>query len=398
MPKKLKIAIYSGQIPSTTFIESLIKTVCREHEILLFGSKTKAINYVNKNIKVYKTPNSNWLKLLYNCWRSLLLGLQRPKDLIALLKEVKNYKTRYKKWQSFSKLLPVVLYKPNVFHIQWAKNLEEFMVLKTVFNIPIVLSLRGAHINYSPIVSEALAASYRENFPQVDGFHAVSIAIGKEAEKYGATAHTIQVIHSIVPSLFLDAYQPLKPNAGKLLKLVSIGRAHWIKGYSYALQAINELKNLGYTIKYQIVGINEPDEELLFLIEQFGLIQEVRLLPTMQQTELLKMMQSQDALLLSSLEEGIANAVLEAMAIGLPVISTNCGGMGEVIIPGETGFLIPVRDGKAMAQAVIDLRNMPYDHLKTQTENAHILIKSKFNAEENVNQFLELYNQASLNG
>lgn len=391
MHKKLKIAIYSGQIPSTTFVESLIQAIGEHHEVLLFGSQTKTINYTNENIKTFIIPNNNWLKGVYNIWRSTQLALRRPKSLVQLWKETNTHKTAYHKWQNYSKLLPMVLHQPDVLHIQWAKSLEEFMVLKTVFNIPIVLSLRGSHINYSPIVSKKLADSYLKNFSQVDAFHAVSKAIAVEAEKYGAPTDKIQVIYSMVPNLFFDAYQPLKPKDKSAIKILSMGRPHWVKGYAYAIQAIATLKNKGYTVQYQIIGIDKPDEELLFLIAELGLEKNVSLKPKMPQSELIALMQTQDIMLLSSLEEGIANVVLEAMAIGLPVISTDCGGMSEVVIPGETGFLVPNRDPKAMAQAVIELQNMTLNELQIQTENAHKLIKSKFDVTRGLKQFLELY-------
>src|SRR5690606_27197752 len=133
---------------------------------------------------------------------------------------------------------------------------------------------------------------------------------------------------------------------------------HWKKGYAYAIRAVAELKNQGYSVLYQIVGMNRQDEELLFLISELGLEHEVILHKGISQEKLMALMQTQDILLLSSLEEGIANVVLEAMAIGLPVISTDCGGMNEVVIPGKSGLLVPKRDPKAMAQAVIDLQNM----------------------------------------
>lgn len=391
LPNKLKIAIYSGQIPSTTFIESLITTVGQHHEILLFGTQTKAVSYANKNIKSHITPSNNWLKLSYNIWRSFSLALKCPKDLLALLKEIKTYNSSYKKWQHYSKLLPIVLYRPDIVHIQWAKSLDDFMLLKTVFGIPMVLSLRGAHINYSPIVSESLAASYRKNFPKVDAFHAVSKAIGLQAEQYGANANTIHVIYSKVPKFFLDAFQVLKPKQDRTIKILSVGRAHWVKGYSYAIHAMAELKKLGYLVEYQIIGIDKPDEELLFLIAELGLKEHILLRPKISQTELLTLMHGQDAMLLSSLEEGIANVVLEAMAVGLPVISTDCGGLSEVVIPNETGFLVPIRNAKAMANAIIDLHNMPHNELQTLTNNAHNLIRSKFNEEENLRRFLKLY-------
>ena len=65
-------------------------------------------------------------------------------------------------------------------------------------------------------------------------------------------------------------------------------------------------------------------------------------------------MQDFDLLILPSLNEGIANVVLEAMALGIPVISADCGGMSEVVLPNETGWLVPVRDSEAMGEAIIE--------------------------------------------
>jgi colanic acid/amylovoran biosynthesis glycosyltransferase len=59
-----------------------------------------------------------------------------------------------------------------------------------------------------------------------------------------------------------------------------------------------------------------------------------------------------DLLLLPSVEEGIANVVLEAMAVGTLVISTDCGGMKEVVEHKKNGFIVPVRNPQAMAEII----------------------------------------------
>ena len=56
---------------------------------------------------------------------------------------------------------------------------------------------------------------------------------------------------------------------------------------------------------------------------------------------------------LSSLSEGISNAALEAMACGLPVVTTDCGGMREAIRDGVEGFVVPMRDPDAIAVALV---------------------------------------------
>ena len=75
------------------------------------------------------------------------------------------------------------------------------MPLQKEFNIPIVLSLRGAHVNYSPLADASLLESYKRNFPKVRGFHAVSKQLVMKAEFYGASADKIHVIYSGLDSL-----------------------------------------------------------------------------------------------------------------------------------------------------------------------------------------------------
>jgi glycosyltransferase involved in cell wall biosynthesis len=63
-------------------------------------------------------------------------------------------------------------------------------------------------------------------------------------------------------------------------------------------------------------------------------------------------LQSAHAFLLSSLSEGISNAALEAMACGLPVVTTDCGGMREAVTDSVHGFVVPRRNPDAMAAAL----------------------------------------------
>jgi sugar transferase (PEP-CTERM/EpsH1 system associated) len=66
-----------------------------------------------------------------------------------------------------------------------------------------------------------------------------------------------------------------------------------------------------------------------------------------------------DVFVLPSLAEGICNALLEAMATGVSVVATAVGGTPEIIVDGESGFLVPPRNAEALAQRLIDLRQRP---------------------------------------
>ncbi|MBT8270547.1 MAG: hypothetical protein KJO25_00745, partial [Bacteroidia bacterium] len=177
--KRLRIAIFSGSIPSTTFIEHLIESLSEFHDIYLFGTRSKKVSYPASTISIYATPKSHWRNLFVSFIRTVHLGLSNPSGLIKLIREVKTYKSTYSRWIWYTKFLPIILHRPDILHIQWAKNLEFYYFLKRDFKVRIILSLRGAHINYSPIVDPKLAETYGRLFPKLDGFHAVSEAIAK---------------------------------------------------------------------------------------------------------------------------------------------------------------------------------------------------------------------------
>ena len=391
MKPKLKIAIYSGAIPSTTFVEHLIEGIATNYDVFIFGVENKPKVYNSKNVKVYSTSKHFLKNIIKTKWHVFVLFFTNPKRLFLVLNELKKYKSLYSKWHTFTRLIPIVRHLPDIFHVQWAKDLERFMFLKEELNVKLVLSLRGAHINYSPIANLELAESYRNNFPRVDAFHAVSQAIGIEAQKYHAEASKIEVIHSPLPDHIFNRYKPFEKSTSKTIKICSVGRFHWIKGMRYLFDALYELKQQNIDFECVCIGSKRMSEETLFQVNQLGIKENIQLIDNLNQDELFEIMQGCDVLVLPSLKEGIANVVLEAMAIGLPVISSNCGGMPEVVIPNETGWLVPTRKPNEIAQAIIEVIKTPENELQRITQNAHDLVKREFNGKESIKQFETLY-------
>ena len=126
-------------------------------------------------------------------------------------------------------------------------------------------------------------------------------------------------------------------------------------------------------------------------MHQLQLESQIKFVGSLPQVDLLRTLKTFDILLLSSVEEGIANVVLEAMAMGVPVISTDCGGMAEVIKHKETGWLVPVRNPNAIADAIIELSETTERQLQSITQNAHDLVKAEFKAEDSIEKFVDLY-------
>jgi colanic acid/amylovoran biosynthesis glycosyltransferase len=90
-------------------------------------------------------------------------------------------------------------------------------------------------------------------------------------------------------------------------------------------------------------------------------------------------------------EEGIANVVLEAMALGTLVVSTDCGGMKEVVLPKQTGYLVPVRDAHAMALDLKEVSELSTEKYQNITQQARSFIEKYHNEEQMVSRMQKLY-------
>lgn len=387
----MRVCVYTGKIPSTVFIERLIQGLTRENtELLLVGHICQDPIYP-QNVKVEGYRNKTGKLLLFLRFLLLFMLKKRAdwKKIQDLIQNKPHLNTRSKKINWYIKVLPVIWYKPDIFHLQWVKNIKEWLFLQE-FDIKVVASLRGAHINYSPIASAAVKSDYMESFPRVDGFHGVSKSICSEAWKYGIRPERCKVIYSGL-DLKQFTYQQKKQVSGNKspLRLLSVGRPHWKKGYMYALDACHILQSKGVSFTYEIVG--GISEEMLFQIHQLQL-ENITIHEPLPFHRVIKKICQSDLLLLPSVEEGIANVVLEAMALGTPVISTYCGGMPEVIREGQTGWLIPMRDPKAMAQKIMDVSQKPEEEIQQITRQARGYIEKHHTLATMSEGMVALYN------
>lgn len=95
---------------------------------------------------------------------------------------------------------------------------------------------------------------------------------------------------------------------------------------------------------------------------------------------------------LSSRAEGFANAVLEYMAAGLPVVATDVGGLSEAVAEGETGFLVPSGDHAMMADRIIDLLN-DKERAQAMAGRGKAIAEQRFASEHHLRNTLELYDE-----
>jgi colanic acid/amylovoran biosynthesis glycosyltransferase len=366
-----RIAIYSKEIPTTTFIENLVTLLSENgYHIFLFGHIRKRITY-NGRVTIIPSPQKGWILPWFVAYHWFILLFKKPSKSFHAVKVCWASGGLGTYLRKLSLILPVLNTKLDFFHIQWANDLQSIPEFFELLDCPIDLSLRGAHINYAPLVRAGLGESYQKYFPSIRRFHAVSKAIGKEAEKYEADSQKIQVVYSSVKPEIISQFEPRTFCNRAEPKLVSVGRFHWKKGYQYALEALHQLKKEGINAHYTIVAQGSIPEEIIYMIHELELKQNVSIINGLPQSEIIKLLKTQDLFILPSVEEGIANVVLEAMAVGTPVISTDCGGMVEAIQTEVNGYIVATRDVLAIVDTVKKYIQLPLAEITSLSENAY---------------------------
>jgi glycosyltransferase involved in cell wall biosynthesis len=129
------------------------------------------------------------------------------------------------------------------------------------------------------------------------------------------------------------------------------------KDQGVLLEALALLAAGGARVRAALVGDGPDRAALEAQARRLGLESRVRFLGERADIELL--LPAMDVFVLSSREEGIPNALLEAMAAGLPAVATAVVGTPEVMQDGETGWLVPARDPRALATALGDALARP---------------------------------------
>ena len=320
--------------------------------------------------------------------RALLLGLVRATRPLTLLRDV----------------LPLALARPDVIHFEWESQAVRYHPAAAALGRPFVMSCHGSGVNVHPHVGlDQLVARYAEAFAKAAAVHCVCEAIRDEAVGYGLDPAKAVVIRAGVDSRY---FTPPKRERAAALRVLSVGTLHWIKNFEDGIRAVALLAADGVPVRYELAGGDpalgdaaKPRDRprLLYLIRELGLEGHVELLGELSHAETRDRMRASDVLLHPSLSEGIPNCVLEAMACELPVVVTDCGGMGEAVSDGVEGFVCPPRDPVSLAAALERLWREP--ELSTQLgEAGRRRILAEFTLEAETEAYLDLYRRVLAGG
>ncbi len=236
----------------------------------------------------------------------------------------------------------------------------EFSGIGTVF-LPVIDELKGKKVVSCRGTAEKVKLqidSKRKElltslFRKVDLIHCVSVDMTKSIEPYCSDQQKIFVNTPAIDTSFFNSNKIKQPQP--VVKIFSVGRLNFQKNYLTGLLAVKILVEKGYQFRWTIVGDGEQLEELQFHTFNLSLQKHVFFEGKRNRDEIKSMNETADIFLLTSVYEGIPNVVLEAMAMKLPVVTTRCGGVDEVIEHGIDGFIAELYDHVALAKYLMQL-------------------------------------------
>ena len=223
------------------------------------------------------------------------------------------------------------------------------VALGKALGVPVSIKARGADIHHwgnAPATAARVIAAGQ----QADGLLAVSQAMRADMAALGIPAETIRVHHTGVD---LDRFAPRDRTAAKAAfgvtgpLVVSVGALIARKGHDVVIDAVAALPG----VSLLIAGAGEAWAALEAKIAALGIGDRVRLLGALPHAELPALIAAGDVMALASSSEGLANAWVEALACGTPIVITDAGGAREVVTDAAYGRVV-AREGRAFAAAI----------------------------------------------
>lgn len=360
--RPLRLLVVGASWPPQTFLGRLMRGLSESgiDVTVAFSREPDQDWFFRAGLKSFRThewAGPRALRLVRLAWLAVRASVLSMGDLRRFRRQAWSEAGWTNRLRTLNRLLPFAGASYDVIYFPWNSAAIDYLPLFGV-GIPVLVSCRGSQINVAPYdPRRRVARGLPATFERATAVHCISAAIETEAQRFGLDPAKAKVIH---PGIDPDFFTPpdTRENAA-VVRLVAVGSLVWVKGTTYALQAVRKLVDRGVPVRLSLVGEGAARQRILYTIDDLSLWNHVELLGALPPVAVRDRLQQSDVFILPSLSEGFCNAAVEAMACGLPVVMTSCGGVREGVTDGVEGFVVPVRDPDAMAAAIERLAREP---------------------------------------
>ena len=240
-------------------------------------------------------------------------------------------------------------HKPCLVHIQSRHALPFGYALAKRLNLPFILTIHDHDTTQHRTIS--LNQSMLKRLIAVSASVKDSLIADRSIDE-----NLITVIHSgvTIPDL-VDNSEVL---GGQRIPVVgTAGRLEESKGFPYLIKAARQVLDAGIDVEFLIAGSGPDERKLRALARQYKLTKHLTFITNL--PDFPSAIRAMDIFCLPSLMQGLGTVMLEAMALGRPVIATGVGGITSIVRDDLTGLVVPPADSDALAQRMLELIHDP---------------------------------------
>ena len=258
-----------------------------------------------------------------------------------------SFDIRFRQYQ-FRKVFKNLVSKigmPDVVHAHLIKNAAPAIILKTEFGLPFVITEHWTMLNTEVVPKLTMSMTFAYHY--ADQVICVSDALAESLRKKCQIESL--VINNMVSDHFFESSK--KERTDRQIRFIGVGALRKNKRFDILVEAF-ALCHFSDNVQLDIIG--EGEERLLIerKIKKYNIGSQVRLLGVKTPKEVSELLCQSDCFVLSSRLETFAIVVIEAMAKGLPVIATRCGGPDTFIRP-EDGLLVEKENVRELSKALL---------------------------------------------
>lgn len=363
----MKIAFLVGTFPglSETFILNQITGLLdMGHDVQIFAQFNPKEEKVHEDIEIhhlmervhYFDMPSNRLKRILKALYLLITNFNKAPAAILRALNIFKYGKQALSLRLFYTLLPFIGKEStyHIIHCHFGPNGIFGVLLKELgIKGKIITTFHG--YDMSVFISSNGNKVYKNLFLNGDLFLPISDCWRRKLVELGCDVEKIMT-HHVGIDLEKFKYSERKIQPGEPVKILTVGRLVEKKGHEYAIKAVAKVIAKHRNVIYAVAGDGPLRNRLEDLVLESGIENYVQFLGAVEQDEVLKLLQNIHIFLLPSATasngdmEGIPVSLMEAMATGMPAISTYHSGIPELIQDGKSGFLVPERDVNTLAE------------------------------------------------
>jgi glycosyltransferase involved in cell wall biosynthesis len=229
-----------------------------------------------------------------------------------------------------------------------------WLCYRTRKRLPYMISLRGSDV---PGRHARLILEYKLLGPVFKAIwtKASLLVACSEGLKMRAFRFLPSVSIEVIPNgVDLDRFHPGRTDENKdVLKLLTVGRLSVTKRVELLIEAVERLCRDGHSVRFAIVGGGGMEKRLRQMVLQKNLGHIINVTGRIAPEKMPDLYHHSDVFVSASMQEGMSNAMLEAMASGLPIVTTRCEGVEELV--GDNGVVVEQPNAASIAQAVAKL-------------------------------------------